>query len=127
MARFGATMSTGPALSPKQKKTFDGADGSKPNNKIEGSEVKAVSQPAKKTKGERANAKAKRKSARADKRIKRSEKRIEKQEKKLPKTKDKIVSERKQNRIDRQKGKIEKNKEKKKDIETKRVKTIIES
>ena len=44
---FSAPKSTGPALSPKQKKTFDGADGSKPNNKIEGSEVKAVSQPAK--------------------------------------------------------------------------------
>ena len=44
---FSGPKSTGPALSPKQKKTFDGADGSKPNNKIEGSEVKAVSQPAK--------------------------------------------------------------------------------
>ena len=83
--------------------------------------------PTKKTKSERANIKAKRKTDRANKRIKRSEKRIAKHERKLKTTTDSVVRERKQNRSDRQQGKIDSNKEKKKAIETKRVKTIIES
>jgi hypothetical protein len=128
---FSGPKSTGPALSPKQKKTFDGADGSKPNNEIEGSEVKAVSQPArmqeqegpaKRTRAERQadrdSKKTKRRGDRADKRVKRNEAKIKKLKAKVKDGKEVFnvdeagnkTTGRKANRIKRAEDKVEDNK-----------------